>query len=299
MNIKPNCFLIATAAALLGAASLPGATLPVADDFTGATPGNTLPGWTTTTGGAVWATADTNQFPAFVDRGDGNIAIEWSKGTGTRRHAFDIPAMTQGVLKADFNCIQDGDDNGTVKDALYIRVANVANLAAGTFAGAFIDRSIQGLELNTWHTATVIFNGDVEPLAYATTGLNDSGGLGGLGTVASGFADVFLDGKLISDEAVGIVGTFTYAGMILFASSTTPQIVRYDNFSVTEVVKDTTPKWAGYPVDPSGWVDTTPWLGWINVSQGDYVWSIAFSKYIYLPEGWVGASGSWSYIPAN
>ncbi|MEX0325028.1 MAG: hypothetical protein AB3N33_02950 [Puniceicoccaceae bacterium] len=60
-----------------------------------------------------------------------------------------------------------------------------------------------------------------------------------------------------------------------------------------------TTMWAGYAVDGEGWVDTSPWLGWINVSQGDYVWSINLGKYIYLPEGFVSESGAWSYVPGN
>lgn len=60
-----------------------------------------------------------------------------------------------------------------------------------------------------------------------------------------------------------------------------------------------TAMWAGYPVDELGWTDTTPWLGWINVSQGDYIWSINLGKYIYLPEEFVSEGGAWTYVPGN
>ena len=68
---------------------------------------------------------------------------------------------------------------------------------------------------------------------------------------------------------------------------------------VSATYEASTPKWAGYDVDELGWVDTTPWLGWINVGQGDYVWSINLGKYIYLPEEFVSESGAWSYVPGN
>jgi len=296
--------LTLTAICFLGAASLPAATLPIADDFNDATPGQFLPGRLIVTGDTKWETADADQIPKFFDRGDGNIAIEWNKGANNRRIAFAIPPMTQGVLSADICFIQDGlEAGGTVRDAAHIRVANAALLTAnGTFSSAFIDRSVHGLELNTWHTATLIFNGDVADLVYDTSGLTNTKELDGFGSIASGKADVFLDGNLIINEANGMVGQFLYAGIALYSASTLPttnQIVQYDNFSLTEVATSSTPTWAGYPVDPSGWVDTTPWLGWINVAQGDYVWSIAFGKYIYLPEGWVGTSGAWTYIPGN
>ncbi len=60
------------------------------------------------------------------------------------------------------------------------------------------------------------------------------------------------------------------------------------------------PEWAGYPKRPDGYVDTTPFLGWIWVSDtSDWVWSVNLSKFIYLPEYIVSESGSWMYIPAN
>jgi hypothetical protein len=66
-----------------------------------------------------------------------------------------------------------------------------------------------------------------------------------------------------------------------------------------------TTTWAGYDVDEGGNVDTTPWLGFINVLGGDYVWSYSLSNWMYLPEGSVSESGAWIYIlnptpaPAN
>ena len=72
-----------------------------------------------------------------------------------------------------------------------------------------------------------------------------------------------------------------------------------DNLTITADDGGSGSTWAGYAVDELGWTDTTPWLGWINVSQGDYVWSVTLGKYIYLPEDFVGDSGAWSYVPGN
>jgi hypothetical protein len=58
-----------------------------------------------------------------------------------------------------------------------------------------------------------------------------------------------------------------------------------------------TQTWAGYPVDANGWVDTTPWLAFINVSAGDWVWVVNLGTYIYLPEEFVSEAGAWTYIP--
>jgi len=63
-------------------------------------------------------------------------------------------------------------------------------------------------------------------------------------------------------------------------------------------VASATPFWAGYPIGVDNNVDTTPWLGWIKISDtSDWVWVYNLSKYIYLPELYVSPGGSWSYIP--
>lgn len=59
-----------------------------------------------------------------------------------------------------------------------------------------------------------------------------------------------------------------------------------------------TPTWAGYPIAPDGHsVDTTPLLGWIDITHGDWIWSYALGKYIYLPENNVSSSGAWAWFP--
>ena len=72
--------------------------------------------------------------------------------------------------------------------------------------------------------------------------------------------------------------------------------VQFDNLSISTAVEST--EWAGYPKRPDGYVDTTPMLGWIWVSDAtDYVWVVNLGKYIYLPEDFVGPSGAWAYLP--
>jgi hypothetical protein len=178
----------------------------VSDTFAGETPGATLPGTTTTTGGGTWVTDDgTNQSPVFVDLGGGDIAIEWTKKAGTREHAFDMPSMTQGIYSVDINFKQDGlHTDGKTKDAITFRVASTLNMAAGTNTGFFVDRSLQGFALDSWHTVTMIFNGEASPLSYDTTGLTDTGALGSLGTVAAETAHLFVDGNLFKIDQAAV-----------------------------------------------------------------------------------------------
>jgi hypothetical protein len=63
-----------------------------------------------------------------------------------------------------------------------------------------------------------------------------------------------------------------------------------------EVVTGGNPTWADYPVDGNGWVDTGTFMGWLNVTFGDIVWSTSLDGYIYLPESSVGDAGAWTYV---
>lgn len=55
--------------------------------------------------------------------------------------------------------------------------------------------------------------------------------------------------------------------------------------------------WADYEVDANGNVNTGTFLGWLNVSAGDWVWFYSLGRYVYLPEGQVEAGGAWVHFP--
>lgn len=55
--------------------------------------------------------------------------------------------------------------------------------------------------------------------------------------------------------------------------------------------------WAGWPIlDEAGTVDTGDWLGRLNVASGDWVWSYAMGRFLYLPESLVSSAGSWAFL---
>jgi hypothetical protein len=60
--------------------------------------------------------------------------------------------------------------------------------------------------------------------------------------------------------------------------------------------KNVDPTWAGYPIGAEGWVDTTPWLGFLNVAQAPWIWSATLNKWLYIDEGAVTQGGGWVYI---
>jgi hypothetical protein len=45
------------------------------------------------------------------------------------------------------------------------------------------------------------------------------------------------------------------------------------------------------------YVDTGDWIGWIYVEQKPWIYSLALSKHIFMPETNVTESGGWAYVP--
>lgn len=58
----------------------------------------------------------------------------------------------------------------------------------------------------------------------------------------------------------------------------------------------TTPNWAGFAVDPTGWVNTDNFLSWIHVARDPYIYSKSFDGWIYVPSTPVPGSGTWIYV---
>lgn len=56
------------------------------------------------------------------------------------------------------------------------------------------------------------------------------------------------------------------------------------------------PTWAGYPVDPEGFVDTGDFIGLINVSLGEWIFNFPLGRFIFMPEGNVGEGGAWGFV---
>jgi len=56
-------------------------------------------------------------------------------------------------------------------------------------------------------------------------------------------------------------------------------------------------KYAGYPiVDEDGNVDTGSFIGWINVAEGNYIWSYGLNGWMYCDEDSITDSGGWMYV---
>lgn len=75
------------------------------------------------------------------------------------------------------------------------------------------------------------------------------------------------------------------------------QTIIEGDYVILETVVADTVTWAGYTVEEGGLVYTGAFLGWLNVTNGDWVWSYSLGKYIYLPESYVSGTGVWTYFP--
>jgi hypothetical protein len=107
----------------------------------------------------------------------------------------------------------------------------------------------------------------------------------------------------------GLLDATTPWGIVLYPKGADPltasdpqwislqQTIIEGDYVILETVTNEAPTWAGYPMDEQGYVDTGTFLGWINASAGDWVWSYRLSKYLFLPEESVGTGGGWAYFP--
>jgi hypothetical protein len=109
--------------------------------------------------------------------------------------------------------------------------------------------------------------------------------------------------KINGGEAVAS-GTATVADMdvIRFIVGNNPFNTGDDFFSVERLsIFSTEPApvpttWFGYDILDGNWVEAVGWLGWVNIEEDPWIYSLPFEGYMYLPEGQDGESGAWLYV---
>lgn len=57
------------------------------------------------------------------------------------------------------------------------------------------------------------------------------------------------------------------------------------------------PIWGLYIVHADNWVDTSDWLGWLNLKDGGWVWSVNEDDYLWIPDSSAAAGSGWIYAP--
>ena len=148
---------------------------------------------------------------------------------------------------------------------------------------------------------------DVEVTAYTEFGSFTAwfsvdeipeGGLGMLPTVT----EVTIPAGTFTNDALYIVNIF-FARIDSGVEGDVPgslavAVTSYEvEFNIYQEGTAPVDTWAGYAVDPLGWVDTTPWMAYLNVDQAPWIWSASLSGWVFINEGAVNNSGGWVYIP--
>jgi hypothetical protein len=243
-----------------------------------------------------------------IFKGAGGVANAGSSGWRARVNAtvpFDEATANTGAIELSILHVFRTGVNGVptvvqftegndLLDASNIFTSDMARVASATISFVIRDGGMWYISESSSNLQTGGLEGNTSSLYsanalsvtwYAYDPLTDVSTAATKGEVATPvLASIDFVGFLLETTSIEEQGGYNYGVRI---------------FTAEGVPSDARSSWAGYEILTDGWVDTTPWLGWIKVSQGDYVWSIALGKYIYLPEAFVGESGAWSYVPGS
>lgn len=112
----------------------------------------------------------------------------------------------------------------------------------------------------------------------------------GVGYTGEG-SSTFSDTKTVAADLSGITNIRNWrvrGGTVVAGDYIDLDTVTVETFANAPEPTD----WYGYAFDDQGWADTTPWLGWVNVTHDPWIWVVDLGKYIY-----VGDDSGWAYIP--
>jgi hypothetical protein len=96
-----------------------------------------------------------------------------------------------------------------------------------------------------------------------------------------------------TNVVVGRVTASSSGGWINLSS--TAQNFNYLRIYAMSGVLIAPPNWAGYLTGPEGYVDTTPWMGFLYVEFAPFIWSVELGKWLFIEESAVTDSGGWVY----
>jgi hypothetical protein len=69
----------------------------------------------------------------------------------------------------------------------------------------------------------------------------------------------------------------------------------YEHLALSELAEPS--MWEGFPLNESGWVNTGDWMGWLNVTDEPWIWSLSLETFLFLPEGSLTDNGAWFFAP--
>lgn len=191
-----------------------------------------------------------------------------------RDYWFEFLGTVGGNMRGEINGYQgkislDVEGGGTALKNVAVDYGPVVDVAEYTGA-------ISMQVAFTWDFAN-------NTLSYTVSG----DGVGYTGEGSSAFSDT----KTVAADLSGItnVKQMRVRGNVVAAG----EYIDLDTVTIETFANAPEPTlWYGYTFDDQGWADTTPWLGWVNVTHDPWVWVVDLGKYIYISD-----DSGWAYIP--
>ena len=106
-----------------------------------------------------------------------------------------------------------------------------------------------------------------------------------------------LEGDLPSGDITGI-------GFYFYLPPVSPhESIRIDEFEIFAEPSEgggSDDSWAGYTIVKQGeqdWVDTTGWVGWLDVTASPWIYSLSLDGWVFVEESAAAAdAGAWMYV---
>lgn len=114
---------------------------------------------------------------------------------------------------------------------------------------------------------------------------------------ASWTIEFFESGVSVAGPLTAASGDFGSIQNVGFTTANGSSTGTVDNFSFTVGTEVVGAQWGGYDIIDGRYIDTDPWLGFLEITNDPWLFSYSLEKYIYLPESQVSTSGAWMYIP--
>lgn len=248
-----------------------------------------------------WGLTANGSFPN-VGGANGTVLRPQQAGRTNARNAgvFLDPSLFAatgaGTYTLYFDVVAGTTENGTGR--VYVGTGSGYDLSGGSDAKLNLSVSAPGLNVNrstgvalwsalTGRNGATATHHTVTPVEWVMTD----------GTATGEFVDT--PGILFSVAAAGTSSVeFPYDGSsaVVLAFTGFDSDYGVDNLRI-ETASPAGETWAGFPIFADGYVSTEDWLGWVYVRSSPWVWVNSFSKWLYMPESSVSASGAWAYAP--
>jgi len=162
-------------------------------------------------------------------------------------------------------------------------------------SGGDVDlHSDTALAVDTWVHIAAVYDFSAGEMRLYINGQQDPSTAARVGTIGENGSHLTIGSQGQSQYFTGMLDDLAIYPIALNEESIASQYSTGEFIGIPGTVE----YWCSYPLNPDHdyWVDTGSFLGWINVAEAPWLWSIAFDGWIMVancPEG----AGAWVYVP--